>query len=132
MNANKRTEFKQNDFYSDHANTHTHTHTHTHTTHVGAEVIYKTELWFMKSLKCRLNIIFCHQPLRAFINICICQWHVILPLVTPSSTIRLGIAITSTEDITEPHLKVCLCPILFPTFESVFLLGPLTEKIQSV
>jgi hypothetical protein len=86
----------------------------------------------MKSLKCWLNIIFSHQPLGAFINICICQWHVILALVMPSFTFRLGIAVTSVEDITEPHLKILLCSILFPTFESVLLLQLLMETIQSV
>ena len=100
--------------------------------HVADEIIYKTELWFMKSLKCRLNIIFCPQPLGAFINICICQWHVNLPLVTASSTFRRGTAITSAEDITELHLKVRFPRILFPTLESLRLLRPLMETVQSV
>jgi len=124
MNANKITEMKQNNFYSDRDKT--------HKIHVAAEVMYKTELWFMKSLKCRLNIIFCHQPLGAFINIYIFQWHVILPLVTLSSTFRLGTAITSAEDTTEPLLTVRLSPTLFPTFESLLLLRPLMDTIQSV
>ena len=109
MNANKRTEIKQNGFYSDHANTHK-------KPHVRSEGIYITELWFMISLKCRLNIIFCHQPLGAFINICIRQWHVILLLVMPSSIYSICIAVTSAEDITEPQLNVRLCSMLFPTF----------------
>jgi len=100
-------------------------------THVADEVIYRTELWFMKSLKCRLNIIFCPQALGAFINIFICQWHVNLPPVTPSCTFRLGIAITSAEDITQPHLQVRLCPTLFPTLESLRLLRPLRETVPS-
>jgi len=106
--------------------------THIKKPHVGSEVIYITELWFMISLKCRLNIIFCYQPLGAFINICIRQWHVILLLVTPSSIFRICIAVTSAEDITEPQLNVRLCSMLFPTFESVLLLRPLMETIQSV
>jgi len=86
----------------------------------------------MKFFNCRLYNTFCHQTLRAFINVCICQWHVILPLATQSSTFRLGIALNSAEDITDPHLKVRLCLILFSTFESVFLLRPLMATIQSV
>ena len=86
----------------------------------------------MKYLKCGLNITFCHQQLGEYINICIRYRHVILPLVMQSSTFRLGIVITSAENITEPHLKVCLCPILFPTFESLRLLRPLMKTIQSV
>jgi hypothetical protein len=49
-------------------------------------------------------------------------------LVTPSIKFRLP---NSVEEITEPHLKVRLSPILFHTFESLLSRLPPMETLQS-
>ena len=120
MNANRRTEMKQNDFYSDRDNTYKNacsSRGNLQDRTVVHEILEVSTQHYILSPAIRSLYKYLHLPMA-------CNF-------APSDAI-VYISSRYCNFLRLRHYRAALKSILFPTFESLFLLRPLMETIQSV